>query len=487
MERIFLNLNTLLLLAFSILTSCTNKNKKTTIEETLNKNPITYYVDNISGNDNNNGQSQNAAWKTLAKVNTVTFKGGDKILLKAGGVWEQSTLKLKGSGAEQMPIIIDKYGTTEDKPLIKVPYGSSAIELVNVNFWEVNNVAITGETPTAYAAIKIWADDGFHNHIYIKNCEVYSFTGRSGIQISGSNDKVPSGFNDIKIENNYIHHCIPYITNGIEMWTYDDKPFGKSTNIYIARNRVVSVSGDGIVLQHCNNGLVEYNYVEDVGSAAMGNHAAIWCAFTNDAVFQYNEACFTRKPPTNNDGMAFDADLGANRTIFQYNYSHDNEGGFHLSMNDDDYEIIRYNISQNDQRRLFFEGFPSANCKIYNNVFFGPAVAIEILNYTQQHGGTWWNNLFWSNGASYTIPSTGANNYSWGSASGGIHVDPYLWAPNTGGKNIDMTDANRLPGYVLQSGSPLRNAGVVVQDNGGKDFWGKTLYTNAPDIGVDEK
>jgi hypothetical protein len=41
----------------------------------------TYYVSRKGGSDTNSGTSAVAPWKTLAKVSSVTFKPGDKILL----------------------------------------------------------------------------------------------------------------------------------------------------------------------------------------------------------------------------------------------------------------------------------------------------------------------------------------------------------------------------------------------------------------------
>lgn len=60
----------------------------------------TYYVDAAQGSDSNSGTSEVAAWKTLGKVNSVTFSPGDRILLKAGSVWNDQYLDLKGSGTE---------------------------------------------------------------------------------------------------------------------------------------------------------------------------------------------------------------------------------------------------------------------------------------------------------------------------------------------------------------------------------------------------
>jgi len=44
----------------------------------------TYYVDATNGNDANNGLSPSIPWKTIAKVNTSSFKPGDQILIKRG-------------------------------------------------------------------------------------------------------------------------------------------------------------------------------------------------------------------------------------------------------------------------------------------------------------------------------------------------------------------------------------------------------------------
>ncbi len=478
-------------------TSCKGRGNEPSIE-TVSQ---TYYVDNTNGNDNNNGLSENTAWKNLSKVSSITYNPGDKILFKSGGSW-QGKLELKGSGTPELPILVDKYGEG-NKPVISGGISANIISLTNVENWEIKNIAITG--PHAlydYYAIRIYADNGFCRNIAVRDCEIYDFVGRSAISISGSNKKKTSGYNGLKIENNYIHDCKladGRITNGIEMWTHGDEPLGPSLNVYVANNRIINVAGDGIVLQHCNKGLVEYNYVENVASAKFGHHAGIWCAFTNDAVIQYNEVCFTRKPDQNNDGCAFDADLGANRTIFQYNYSHDNEGGFILSMGHDKNVVVRYNISQNDKRRLFFCKFPSNDCLVYNNMFYGEATVYEYLDWNtnpptpvfpDKHpydlGGTWWNNIFWSTGAAYEIPSAGSNNISWGNAVGGIHTDPLLSAPGSGGKDINMKDGKRLAGYMLKAGSPCIDAGVIVQTNGNKDFWGNSLYKDAPNIGVHE-
>jgi hypothetical protein len=47
----------------------------------------TYYFDDVSGNDSNNGTSEGTAWKSISKVSSKTYQPGDKILFNAGGTW----------------------------------------------------------------------------------------------------------------------------------------------------------------------------------------------------------------------------------------------------------------------------------------------------------------------------------------------------------------------------------------------------------------
>ncbi len=75
----------------------------------------TYYISN-SGNDSNTGLIAAQAWKTLAKVNSWTFKPGDQILFQRGSTFYGS-LTVKNSGTASNPITYGAYGTGE-KPVI---------------------------------------------------------------------------------------------------------------------------------------------------------------------------------------------------------------------------------------------------------------------------------------------------------------------------------------------------------------------------------
>jgi uncharacterized repeat protein (TIGR02059 family) len=76
-----------------------------------------YYIKN-SGNDLNSGTSDEAAWATIDKVNSIfsVLKPGDRILFKRGNIF-YGTIKITKSGASGSPITFGAYGTG-DKPII---------------------------------------------------------------------------------------------------------------------------------------------------------------------------------------------------------------------------------------------------------------------------------------------------------------------------------------------------------------------------------
>src|SRR3978361_2343260 len=67
-----------------------------------------YYLSS-TGNDANTG-TKNEPWKTIQKINTVSLKSGDKILLMGGDTFK-GTLKLISNNADKLsqPIVVTSY------------------------------------------------------------------------------------------------------------------------------------------------------------------------------------------------------------------------------------------------------------------------------------------------------------------------------------------------------------------------------------------
>jgi parallel beta-helix repeat protein len=81
----------------------------------------TYYISSTSGNDNNDGQSPEKAWKNLSKVflkstSKDPFQPGDSVLLKRGDQWD-GQVRLQANGTAEKPITLGAYGQGP-KPLL---------------------------------------------------------------------------------------------------------------------------------------------------------------------------------------------------------------------------------------------------------------------------------------------------------------------------------------------------------------------------------
>lgn len=366
---------------------------------------LTYYVDAEKGNDNESGRSPEEAWKTLEKVNSMLFQPGDTILFKAEGTWE-GQLWPKGSGNEENSIIIDRYGEGKD-PYIKGNMDQgAAVYLYNQQYWEINHLEITNNATVKGDRQGICfenQDAGILKHIYVKNCNIHDVTGveiTTGVGSSKCNGgivgkittqnpstgegAVKSKWEDIIIDGNSVKDLgregIYFYSYWSIRWGLEEPNAGEyypSTQVIVSNNKVENVDGDGIVITCCDGALVEHNYVRGANSRPNGKyHAGVWMWSSDNCVFRYNEVCETK---TTLDGMAFDFDNCTTGNIYEYNYSHDNEGGFILlcSSNRSSDNIVRYNLSVNDgcvansQVNILYNGQPDVGfeehgCKAEN-------------------------------------------------------------------------------------------------------------------------
>lgn len=78
-----------------------------------------YYVSNSAGSDaaGRDGKTPETAWKTLAKINSMTFSPGDTILLFRGDTWREK-LKVPSSGTAASYIVFGNYGTGANPRII---------------------------------------------------------------------------------------------------------------------------------------------------------------------------------------------------------------------------------------------------------------------------------------------------------------------------------------------------------------------------------
>ncbi|KIF78393.1 hypothetical protein QR77_40750 [Streptomyces sp. 150FB] len=86
-----------------------------------------FYVDAGSGNDQAAGTAPTAAWKSLAKLSTVTFQPGDTVELHRGQTFTGSSV-INGSGSAAAPVTITAYGTG-DAPTLANPDGWNMLQV----------------------------------------------------------------------------------------------------------------------------------------------------------------------------------------------------------------------------------------------------------------------------------------------------------------------------------------------------------------------
>ena len=275
-----------------------------------------------------------------------------------------------------------------------------------------------------------------------------------------------------------------------------------SLRVIIRNNLLEDIGGDGIKLWGSDGGLVEQNVVRGGRMRCDDYAAGIWPFDCNDAFIQFNEVSGMKGT---RDGQGFDADYLCHRSVFQYNYSHDNDGGFILvctpgnSYNED--TIIRYNISQNDglsNSSVFHFGGGAKRTQVYNNtVYLGTNQDVPMLLFTDWNRGNaadtrFLNNIFYVAGrASYewgkSTNNLFANNVFYGTNIG-LPADaialtncPPLLAPGSGGAGF-----NSLHGYTLREAATFPR-GQIITNNGGRDFFGHPVPENQPPaIGASE-
>ncbi len=391
-----------------------------------------YYVDSRYGCDENSGTARQDAWRSLEKANSVVLKGGDSLLFKVGEkYYGQLFPKREYDGGL---IKISSYGVGE-KPEIIAPEGT-AIQLSNFDNVEICGLSATSPNGTRGMHISN-SRGGELAHIYVHDCrihnvnpEIKSFSYESGGIICTAFSEDVGWFNDLVIEDNEITDVTRTAIILTSLWANrPEKLWGKneyvsdtenwwpSYNVVVRGNYIDRTGGDGIVLIGTDGALIEWNTVYNVMTTPRPPcaNAGIWPQSSNGCVIQYNEVGYCHKPEGCNDAQGFDVDLSCRDTLIQYNYSHDNEGGFLLlceiskTQNECNFggTVVRNNLSVNDGKvkgeLISFVG-PVRNTLIENNTIYtsgGMERLVEVWTgngENQAKDVIFRNNLFVSNG-----------------------------------------------------------------------------------------
>ena len=223
---------------------------------------LSYFVDATSGSDANDGRSEAKAWKTIAKVNAVSFVPGDQILFKRGETWKE-TLSPISSGTPGSPIVFGSYGSG-DRPIIdgeNIEYrrtvqvsnksyltfqgldcrnGYHGMIFDTVNHITVQDCVVTGAT---------WYGIGFYRSQYnlVENC-IVSNTQGGGIVFEWNTTYS-------RAHNNVVHDCSGA---GIEVGNIEANQ--QSDYNEIDGNDCYANGMGGLYLQRADHNLIHDNH-----------------------------------------------------------------------------------------------------------------------------------------------------------------------------------------------------------------------------------
>ncbi len=443
----------------------------------------TYYVDSSIGNDNNSGLSENEAWKSLEKINSNVFKPGDSVLFRAGEVYN-GNLELHGNGEKDNPITVGSYGDGE-KPVINGK-GSYAILLENLSYWTITGLEITNKSTSGIVSSKSGitaiVNEGYTSYgIRIENNTITQVDGNCGsFDNAGIFCRAIGNFDGLYIADNDIHDIK---TIGIYLLSHQDTGITPSYNVHIKGNTITRNGRDGIIVTNAQNALIEYNKLFYIG--AMGENlnwiAGIFPTRCTDGIIQFNEVAYIVET---GDSYAYDLDVGCTGTFyFQYNYSHDNAGGFYMQpsdtmKNDTDKCIVRYNVSLRERGSFRIQ---SDHVEVYNNVLYDSQEPLQIGS--SYVGGiedvNFYNNIFVSPGTPEYWPEfTYSSNLYYG------HTPPEGHRNSVAADPQFISEVVEKPqDCVLSENSPAVGAGQRSND-ASRDYAGNQIFDMIPDIGA---
>ena len=368
-------------------------------------------------------------------------------------------------------------------------------------------------------AINVIAKDfGVVNGIHISDLYIHDVNGnlnakwnggiffdvRASVE-DGELRGTPTKFHDVLIEGNVLERVdrsgIKLVSSGWANQSLQNAPstplnWYPSTGVVVRDNQMRFMGGDAITVRDTDGALIEYNLARHSRYQNTGYNAGIWPFQTTNTVIQYNEVSHTHGVQ---DGQGLDTDHVSSYSVMQYNYSHDNEGGFMLIMNGFPHTAptIRYNISQNDADKTFeFARGTAAGTMIYNNTISSDSLLQGprggVLDLANSGAGTGnrevfiFNNVFhYPEGQRFYVGEadtmkTRAKLFN-NSYSGGIAVpaeeeralvaDPGLVWGSAPSDNLDASEAltggavgDHFDGYTPGEQSPLRGAGVTLDE-----------------------
>lgn len=492
----------------------------------------TYYISS-TGNDNNTGTSQTAAWATIGKVNSTSFAAGDTVQFEGGKTFKgplQFSSNDKGTAASRL--VITSFGSGR----ATIDGGDlHAIDCNGTDYLTIQNINVKGlgiKTGQQFGGTGVKIANG--NFVIIDNVETSGFRW-AGVEINNCPDARitnvyahDNGYAGIRGKRNlqrlYIGHC-----------RANNNPGDRDLN---------DISGSGIEVYNASDATIEYCEAGynggDQGGRRGNGPVGIWIAHSNTTTIQYCIAHHNTNPT--GDGGGIDLDSESHHNIVQYNYCYENKnygiqlwqwGGKSQWL---EKNIIRYNIFDNVKKNLarsiwighnddsatgvrdndFYNNLvinenPTIGCqgkKVYdlrfrNNIFITQNGTSFVVGAGEDQNFVFQGNCYWARDGKFNIYKKYPSLEEWANATGqekvndkivGLFADPQItyWADANEPRLTDPTKLAQMKVFRLLENSPCIDKGLDLKtlfqiDPGKRDFFGHPIPAGLTfDIGACE-
>lgn len=293
-----------------------------------------------------------------------------------------------------------------------------------------------------------------------------------------------------------------------QLWVRDRDLY--SRNVHIAHNYAESIGQGPYQFANTKNLLAEYNEANGWLQRYEQVSAGLYLWAGAESVMRFNE--IYDGPANQYDATPWDLEFTNFDVTYEYNYSHDNKGGWMAYMGNSGNSVARYNLSVNDNG-VIWKNMLSSNYSptyVLNNVFVYDGSILESV-----HDEVLKDRVYFANNIFYNTSTTDTT--TWAAKPGGLDRavfsnnayyeasgeystqqpkddravigdpifvgDPADYAQGAGVENIRQSASI----FRLDDASPLVDAGRYNERIGEFDFFGDPSYRgDAPDIGLHE-
>ena len=447
-----------------------------------------YHVDNGTGSDENDGRSEDRAWRSIEKVNTVRLQDGDSVLFRGGQVFS-GTLAIIGSNG----VLVSSFG--EGRATI---YGGSAhgIVLERVGGVTVREITVAGCGRKA-------GSDG--SGMRIIDCADVTIDGveARGFRLCGIEARGGSGLRLYGIHSHHNGAAGIQVNRGADIArdiiirdciVHDNAGDPKKLDNH-SGNGIVVGGLDGCLIEYCRS----YNNGYDMPRTGNGP-VGIWGYAAHRLTIQYCISHDNKTSPGGMDGGGFDFDGGVTDSVLQYNLSYNNHGSGYLLCQYPGAAMWKnnrcaFNISINDGRTNHHAGIHLwagddgiSDAEVSHNLIVNDRHAITGSSTENLQGFVFKNNILVSEETVISGPLRTLQferNHVWSRRDKGIFTDGTgellefdAWknadrdaSPSTGDPEVSLPpslaelptsprELTRMPWGRLATGSPIRGTGL---------------------------